>query len=122
MVKPPKATPPNTGTGAPMLVFPSWNWTVPVASWGATFAMGITKPPKPKGRGTRITPSQVFVTCAPGAGVVGGGDVGVGVGDTGVGVGDTGVGVGDTGVGVGDTGVGVGDTGVGVGDIVVPVL
>jgi hypothetical protein len=81
----------------------SVNCTVPTELNGATFAMGIAKPPNPKGSGTWITDSVVFVVIAPGAGD--GLPLGVGVGVPGVGVGVPGVGVGVPGVGVTPEGV-----------------
>jgi hypothetical protein len=115
VVKPPRAMPPNVGTGSPMLFPLSLNWTFPLALNGATCPTGIAKPPNPKGRGTWITQSVVVVTFAPGAGV--GVPVGVGVGVPGAGVGvAVGVGVGVPGAGVGvAVGVGVGVPGAGVG-------
>jgi hypothetical protein len=114
VVKPPRAMPPNVGTGSPMLFPLSLNWTFPLALNGATCPTGIAKPPNPKGRGTWITQSVVVVTFAPGAGV--GVSVGVGVGVPGAGVGvAVGVGVGVPGAGVGvAVGVGVGVPGAGV--------
>ena len=72
--KGPTATPPTTGTGPPRLWFVSLNCTVPAALPGVTLAMGIAKPPNPRGSGTRITDSVVAVNLAPGEGV-GVGDV-----------------------------------------------
>jgi hypothetical protein len=94
-VKGPTTTPPLTSTGPPRLWVPSLNCTFPTALKGATFAMGITKPPQPKGSGTRITDSAVAVVIAPGAGD------GLGLGD------DDGPGLGDK-LGLGD-GDGLGD-------------
>ena len=105
LVKGPTATPPNTGTGPPRFVLPSLNWTVPTDLLGAMCAMGIAKPPNPKGSGTLITDSVVVVAFAPGAG---NGD-GLGLCD-GFGLGDSdgdglGLGLGDSdgdGLGLGD--------------------
>jgi hypothetical protein len=93
--KGPTATPPTTGTGPPRLWVVSLNCTVPAALPGVTLAMGIAKPPNPRGSGTRITDSVVAVNLAPGAGV-GDGD-GLGLGDVlGLGLGDVlGLGLGD---------------------------
>ncbi len=109
IVKGPTTTPPNTGTGLPRLVSPSVNCTVPTALNGATVAMGITKPPQPKGSGTWITARVVVVVPAPGAGGGLGLDDGLGDGD---GLGDE-LGPGD-GDGLGDK-LGPGD-GDGLGD------
>src|SRR6476619_6075736 len=97
------AKPPDTGTGAPSGVVPSANWTVPVASKGATFARKTTGMPWNAERGNTV--SVVVVAAVPDTG----GGVGVSVG-AGVGVTRPGVGVGVTGpgVGVGVTGPGVG--------------
>jgi hypothetical protein len=100
-----RATPPNTGTGAPTGVVPSANWTLPIAPAGPTFARKITGTPWSAERGNTV--SVVVVAVVP--------DIGVGVGVTGIGVGTTGVGVTGPGVGVTGTGVDVGVTGVGVG-------
>jgi hypothetical protein len=64
----PIAIPATTGTGMLRLVVPSLNWTVPVALVGVRCAVGITMPPSPRGKGTRMTLSVVVVV-APGAGV-----------------------------------------------------
>lgn len=103
----PIATPPCTVAAGPRLCPASVNWTVPSALRGVTFAIGITRPPRAKGSGTRITVRVVVVAVAPGAGM----GVGVAVGvDLGVGLG---LGVGVVGVAIG-VGVGV-VAGVGLG-------
>jgi hypothetical protein len=143
IVKGPTTTPPLTGTGLPRLVLPSLNCTVPTALNGATVAMGITKPPQPKGSGTWITARVVVVVADPGAGDGLGLDDGLGEGDElglgdGDGLGDElgldegdGLGLGDDdglgdelgpGDGLGD-GLGLGDDdGPGLGDAAAPVL
>lgn len=75
----PIAAPPCTVTAGPRLCPTSVNWTVPSALRGVTFAIGITKPPRPKGSGTQITVRVVGVAVAPGTGVGVGVAVGVGL-------------------------------------------
>ncbi|MGH3820634.1 MAG: hypothetical protein ACRDRE_23395, partial [Pseudonocardiaceae bacterium] len=66
--KKPTATLPLTCTGEPILVIPSWNWTVPDEFKGATFAMGSAIPFNPKGSRIWTTESVVVVAAAPGEG------------------------------------------------------